>query len=480
MSRIFTHLFQNNQSSQIEIEVHLTPGIPSIVLIGYPDNLLKESIPKIHSAIRSAGFELPAFSKILVHLKPLYLKKFNQGLELPIAVAILRELGEIQLNSDLDWMIVGDLGLKGQVFQETKKAPIHIDESKFNKLSAHPEVFNGGSFLIEHLAELKNNLIYTKNTSSIFKRPKLLPYHFNQNAAQILGLVAYGRHHILLGGSSGSGKSFLLKNISQLMTYPNNQDSIYLNYENENLKSSNNYWRPQVEAHHSLSLAGLIGGGNHLGLGDLQRAQGGILIMDEFLEFKPEILEALREPLDRQKIRISRAGQTEEYSTDFILAASTNFCTCGNLSPESQKKCRCSQQKLRNYLHRLSGPVLERFQVLDFTDNWIQSEKKVSLNEILNKIEQASLWQAKLKRPCVNSQLGYEFFCEGMDFEYLNQNFQFHELNERRKLFFLRVARSLADLALSDEIQHKHFMESYRWTVQNFKKLDHLCREVMI
>ncbi len=463
-----------------EIEVSLMPGLPQISILGQADILVKESIPKIRSAIKAQGFQLPRAQQILVDLKPQHFKKNNQGLELAIATAILQETGQIKLvrTSKDRWLILGHIGLKGDVLRFSDDLSEFQDLSKYEILTGPNSNLKCDHFEVANLKDLKTpKKIASSQVENLNHNNRKLPsLMFSKSAARLIQILAVGEHPCLLAGAVGSGKSTVIATAAKMLKAPDEAEQGEINkiqkYFGKQTQLNLNL-RPEVNVHHSISTIAFLGGGSRLHPGEITRAHKGTLIMDEFMEFHSEIQDALREPLENAKLTIARNGNFLEFPADVFLLASTNLCKCGDFSMNSQKACRCTQAKLKSYLTKLNGPCLDRFHILAFSSCWENQGKEIKIDSIYKEVEKCIHFRIEnRKQEIPNSKLSIENLNHKMDSSMIDDYFKIDYLSERRKLSLKRVARSIADLDQSERIRLQHMNEALSLTVAPFQWLE--------
>ncbi|RYZ76172.1 MAG: competence protein ComM, partial [Proteobacteria bacterium] len=317
-----------------EVELSLSQGLPSFHFTGLPDAALKESALRIRSALREQGFDLPQSQSILVHVKPTYIKKTSRGLDLAIAAALLWETGQLALPPDGESPVLyGELTLKGEVVQpdDTEEALLEEGAAIVTGKDSRPLPF--ASRQIEKLSDLlREPEVVPEAQVQYGLRPTTKITNLSRSAAEIAAVVAAGEHSLLLAGPAGSGKSTLVDSIP---TFINDPDELEFTEARKIWRASrrNLNWRPILRPHHSITPLAMIGGGASLWPGEITRAHAGVLIMDELLEFHPEIQESLREPVESGSISLVRAGASRTYPARVLLLATTNLCACGNFVP---------------------------------------------------------------------------------------------------------------------------------------------------
>ena len=453
---------QGGEYTKVKVEVGLLNGIPDIHIMGLPDQAIRESLVRVKSALRHQGFSLPKGQKVLVNLRPTHIKKTGRGLELAIALAILLETEQIQLQKTDNLFAYGQLGLKGEVH--------FLNEVNWLPLPEGQRIWTG---LPEDLVDSDLNVVgqlsdFHENWKSINKafhnelnRPQLSDFKFNKEQAKLLALLAHGGHHSLLAGPAGSGKSTLAYALHSLLIDPNEKEAKEIRQWNHYFKKPIESWRPIQAPHHSATAQGILGGGNPLEPGEVTRAHHGVLMMDEFLEFSDRIREGLREPIELSEIQISRMGQSRILPAKFQLVATTNLCPCGEFVPKKiQPFCRFSRQKCQAYLERLSGPLVDRFDVFCFSENWLESQE-VETSAIYKKVLKATeFMKTKRNQRKKNCQLSWQELMQEVDEMTLIDYLPTAGRSRRRHISILRVARSLADFDACLKIQKEHIRQA--------------------
>lgn len=349
-------LIQNcNRLEVAEVEIEFIPGIPQIHFLGLPDRLIKESFYRIKSALKSSGYKFPLTSQMIVNIKPNHLRKSSRGVELAVALGILLKTEQIQAEQiNLDWVIYGELGLDGNIYEPSD---LYQSTSHFQDIKILTGAGQNSSCY--RLMNLKNIEIHFTENVQVYKRPRIgLERSYTNEEAELLFLAATSGLHTLLAGDSGAGKSTLAHSLASFLPEPKEEEVI--RFENS--------WRPVIAPHQSISLGAFLGGGVNLYEGEIERVQGGVLLLDEFLEFDPEILESLRGPMTGDKLRLSRGAYHREISPDFQVMATTNLCPCSKWTPlQNEINCRYTRKKCAGYLDKLSGAILDRFGLLLFS-----------------------------------------------------------------------------------------------------------------
>lgn len=457
-------ILNNNRLEVAEVEIELIPGIPQIHFLGLPDRLIKESFYRIKSALKYAGYKFPITSQVIVNIKPSHLRKSSRGVEFAVALGILLKTEQISEDLiDKNWILYGELGLNGEVYEPSDLAQEIFNFQSYTFLTGSQKSENsvyGNN--IYRIQDLKNIEIDRENSAEV-KNPLQRPtfgFHrkYSEDEAEFLFLAMTSKWHCLLAGDSGAGKSTLAKAIPSFTSEPNLDEKVRLD----------RLWRPVVNPHQSISPAAFIGGGAFLHEGEIERAQGGFLILDEMLEFESEILETLRGPMTGDELRLARGAYHRSIRADFQVVATTNLCPCGKWTPQkSDLGCRFSRQKCRRYLERLSGPLLDRFGLLFFVN--LRPERKIDGVDILLRIQMV------------------EKFLNQAQFDTQNQLIEKHyqNLSVRRKSFLDKVAQIYAlerkllgqknqvlPAKLSIEPQIQDYARAEKWVVKPFEQLE--------
>lgn len=455
----------------VEVEVSLTPGIPKIQFLGLPDATIKESVLRIQSALKHCGFDLPKSKQILVNLKPNYLKKSSRGIDLAIAAGILWEIGQAPKPEEENVSLYGELSLKGDVlvpddFEDLEMPP----RGKFytGKLESS-QSFN--VYSLSSLKDIAAPTYFAKSDDAVqIKRPKTPDFMVSKTQGEIIEIIAAGEHPVMFAGPPGSGKTTIAMVASTLLKDP-------LPQELKSYQKISRYfgipieWRPVVSPHHTSTALAMIGGGPTPRPGEITRAHGGTLIMDEFLEFDSHVQEALREPMESGKITISRTGNVSIFPAQFLLLATTNLCPCGHLVPEKNFECKGRVRFCHSRLQKLSGPMMDRFSILAFSHEW-GGENNVSAKSLLPKIQKAVKFRIEIRNQKISNHL-MEISEIEKTMEEFDKEFLLPKLgnSHRRYQALLRVARTIADLEECEKINLTHIKKARSLTLEPFSKI---------
>ena len=468
--RIISFAKEGYRMTPCEIEVSLTSGLPKVDIIGLADPSIKECISRIKTAFHAQQFKWPNKKQITINLRPAYIKKTSQGLDLAIACALLWKTQQIEppISMREDQFIYGEVTLDGQV--EAPPDWVQIDKHPLLTGRITDEEFFNDLYTVENLKELSNpQFVESKPLSHWIKRPDLPAIQFSENSAFLLAVASSGEHSILLGGEAGSGKTTLAVHIPYLLGSPNEEDFKKAKKISKYFGSNLN-WRPFISPHHSTPPLSMIGGGSPPFMGEISKAHSGVLFLDEYLEFQYKVQESLREPIEKGEICISRKGEGVFFPARFMLAAATNLCPCGSYVPGENFSCSYSLRKCRSCLDRLSGPMLDRFDILALSSFW-KGPLKVSLESIRERVDQAVSMRKKRHQTKVNGFLSWNELKNQIDPFILNNILPSSVSSYRRKIAVLRVARTMADLEEREEVIPQDLEKSISLSLKPFDQL---------
>ncbi len=500
MNTICCATYEGMDAKAIEVESTLTKGLPSFSVVGMVSASINEAKERVKSALLSNDFKFPP-KRITINLAPSDISKSGSQFDLSMALLIALDEKNDNLNQ---WFAFGELGLDGNVKENLQLYPIILSlanqklikkaivpYSALKKLSNIPNInFYGVKTLNEAIEVLKNTKNYTPSVSkNNIDAPfyeiqnqkyfyiKEYDYDFidvrGQEVAKRAALIsATGLHNIIFEGSPGCGKSMISKRLRYILP-PMKEDEILevaklqtLDFKEPNFKPR----RPYRAPHNSSTQASIFGGGSRKAMiGEVGLSHLGILMFDELPHFSKNILEALREPLEDAKIRISRVNSKVQYPADFLFVGAMNPCPCGNLLDDT-KECRCSDIEIQRYKNRLSDPFLDRIDINVIMQK-VNTDDKPGLNssQMHKKVVEAHIFSKKRGQHCFNAKLNdrdIETFCimDDKATYILNTAIEKFSLSFRSIKKVQKVARSIADLDSSEIIQKSHILEalSYR------------------
>jgi magnesium chelatase family protein len=487
--------------SIVEVEVDLSRGLPGFEVVGLPDAAVKESKERVKAALKNQGFNLPV-AKIIVNLAPAYMRKEGPSYDLPIAIGILAAQGIIKRNFN-SLIILGELSLDGNVKGINGVIPILLQCIKNRNISAviiPMENSKEASILADSIdvypvKDLKGalQLIENFNLACPLQKPENVkedPFITHKNFGDVKGqfaakkameIAAAGGHNIAMVGSPGAGKTMLAQRFPSILpplTFDEQLEitRIYSAAGKLNPKSPIVTQRPFRSPHHSISLAGLVGGGKTPFPGEISLAHLGVLFLDELLEFKRDALEALRQPLEAGCVTISRANGSYTFPADIQLISSFNPCPCGFLG-HKEKVCTCSPGQIHRYISKVSGPIIDRLDMfievppVEF-DNLSSQVREETSEDIFKRVIKARELQKERYNKNffrTNSGLTPELinkYCQitGEGKTLLRNAYKSLGLSARGYHNLLKVARTIADLENADVINTNHISKaiSYR------------------
>src|SRR5574344_1591170 len=510
VNRVKTGTVIGLNAYEVSVETDVINSLPSISIVGLPDASVNEARDRIKSAIKNSGYTFPS-KKVVINLAPADLKKVGTSFDLPIAIGVLVE--EDVLNTEIvkDYAFIGELSLDGMIrsvngvlplvlgLKEAGIQNIIVPKSNAKEASLINDVNIYGA---EHLADVVNHFTENKLEKTVIDVKKYLSEKVEQNypfdfkdvkgqkkAKRALEIAAAGNHNILMIGSPGSGKTLMAKCFPSILPPLEMSGALELTkiYSICGLLPSDEplmRQRPFRSVHHSASANGIIGGGSTPQPGEITLAHRGVLFLDEMVEFPRQVLEVLRQPLEDGEIVISRAKHSIKYPAKFMLLGAMNPCPCGFLG-DKEKQCTCSEFQISRYLSRLSGPLLDRIdlqiEVPRLTSNELlnynQEEESSSLiRERVCRARRRQVERYKNDGILTNSELTPKLikkYCkiDKVSSELFKVAIVKYQLSGRRYDRILKLARTIADLDESENIEQNHLMQARQYKMFDKDKM---------
>ena len=471
----------------VTVEVHLASGLPVFTLVGLPDTEVKEARDRVRAAIVNSGFEFPA-KRITVNLAPADLPKESGRFDLPIALGILAASAQIPAASLAEHEFAGELSLSGALRPVRGALAMALQATGDGKTfilpraSAEEAALTGSDRILAadsllavcaHLADRESLAAPAAvNPENGQKSPDLADVRGQQQAKRALEIAAAGGHSLLMIGPPGAGKSMLAARLPGLLPpldAVRAQSSAAVLSLVGQFQPAGFGLRPFRQPHHTASAVALVGGGNPPRPGEISLAHQGILFLDELPEFDRKVLETLREPLETGRIHIARAARQAEFPAEFQLVAAMNPCPCGH---HPAARCRCTPDQISRYRGRLSGPLLDRIDLLievpavpaeqlaTAADGEPSAQVRARVVSAMTRqqsrqaVSNARLNTAAIDRHCQPDEAGSLL---------LQRASAQLGLSARAWHRILKVARTIADLAGSDIIGASHIAEAIQY-----------------
>ena len=493
LSRITTVSFWGVEAQKVDVEVYITSGLPSFKIVGLAEKAVTESSERVRAALSSMGFALPA-KRITVNLAPADMPKEGSHFDLPIAIGLLCAMDVLPKELLKNYVIMGELGLDGRIAPVSGVLPGAMAANSFSlgficpfeqgaeaAWSANPDILPA-STLLDVINHFKGITLLNSPAVQERKRETFVgdfsEVKGQEKAKRALEIAAAGGHNVLMIGAPGSGKSMLAARFSSILPPMTAQEMLQASVihsvagllKDGQLISS----RPFRAPHHSASMPALVGGGIKAKPGEISLAHTGVLFLDELPEFSRAALEALRQPLETGEVSVARVNGHVTYPAQFQLIAAMNPCKCGYLGMPGHE-CHRAPKCAMEYQQKLSGPFLDRIDLfvnvapvnpLDLRkNNFTASETSATIAErVLKAVEFASerykeyglIRNAQASGALLEKITVLSEECEKM----ISQAAVQFNLSARAYHRMLRVARTIADLDLSEDIKPKHLAEA--------------------
>ncbi|MBU5317136.1 YifB family Mg chelatase-like AAA ATPase [Clostridium bornimense] len=470
----------------VTVEVEILRGLPSFVLVGLPEQSVRESKERVRSAIINSGFQFP-LGRIIINLSPSNIKKGGTLLDLPIALAILSKSNQISKKNIDKFLAFGELSLTGEIREVPGALSIVTSGVKRgiykfivpNKNCKEAALVKEGEIFGFSTLKEVTNFLYMNNKEpfkeEISYEDEVSDMDFSEleNGESIIRAIEIaigGKHNFLLWGAPGSGKTMVAERIKTVLPRLTYEEAVEVTRIHSSLSGVTGVKRypPFREPHCTATLTSIIGGTSKNLPGEVTLAHNGVLYFDELLEFSPKVIEALRIPLESKKVILTKGTKRTELPSDFIFISSMNPCPCGFFNT-GERMCTCGEAEIKRYLHKISGPILDRMDMFIQCRNksGIKSSYRKTSEEIKEKIQEIRYIQEERKKK-FNGKNECEDLIELCKLsselqEFLNNFAMDKDISYRGKNKILKLARTISDYKRKTDVGKDELIEAINY-----------------